>query len=97
MDLTFSGGKECALESFNKHSRVELNAAVRNADNDKSNAKEDEAITTEEEDEGGETPRQPVSLRVGTNVCTWFRNREAYANTRMDHKVWRSIQKNKGS
>ena len=80
-EVTFAGGKECALESFNKDSRVELNAAVRNADNDKSNAKEDEAITTEDEDEGGETPRQLVSLCVGTNVCSWFRNREAYVNT----------------
>jgi hypothetical protein len=80
-EVTFAGGKECALESFNKDSRVELNAAVRNADNDKSNAKEDEALTTEEEDEGGETPRQPVSLCIGTNVCSWFRNCEAYVNT----------------
>jgi len=44
-------------------------------------AKEDEGITTEDEDEGGENPRKPVSLCVGTNVCSWFLNREAYVNT----------------
>ena len=38
MDLTFSGGKECALEPIDNESRVELNAAVRHDANYKSDA-----------------------------------------------------------
>ncbi len=85
MDLTFLGGKECALEPIDNESRVELTAVVRHAANYKSDAEEDEPKTTGNEldvvFEGGETTRKPVTLCVGTNVRSWFRNREAYVNT----------------
>ncbi len=84
-DLTFSGGKECAQESSDNESRVDLTAAVRHDANNKSDAEEDEPKTMGNEldvvFEGGETTRKPVTLPVGTNVCSWFRNREAYVNT----------------
>ncbi len=46
MDLTFSGGKECALEPIDNESRVDLTAAVRHEANNKSDAEEDEPNTT---------------------------------------------------
>jgi hypothetical protein len=81
--MTFAGGKECALEPSDNESRVDVTAAVGHDANNKSVAKEDEAMTTGNEvdvSQRSETTRKPVTLCVGTNVCSWFRNHEAYVN-----------------
>jgi hypothetical protein len=76
MDLTFAGGNESALEPIDNEYRGDLTAAVQHDANNKSDAKEYEPkITGNELDvlfQRDETTRKPVTLCVGTNVCSWF-------------------------